>query len=341
MKKIYKKFLILQIIQMLLILPCFALNLDSTVTDKSRQNYSTNQNNTSTVQTKTSVEQTTPVSGSEPSAKPEIKQDLPKVPNLPSKANSSTVSPINTEYSGKVPDSNAFIPCTDIKVKALTIDESVCKSKTASKQSKTKVSKSGTGVKYRTALLPKGTQIRVVNKSKITDFLREGQNIVFVSTQEVSTQYFKIPKGAKYTAKVVSAHRPQMSCNGGLVGLRIVSVQANGYNQQICAGIIKVNTDKVLFSNLKGNHTYFKTVSKKAKWGHKVCAKWIKTSHKLADKGAGVIIAPFPYIGGCLVAGASTISSPVTALLGKGDSLVVPANTVFTIKLYEDAHLRY
>ena len=79
---------------------------------------------------------------------------------------------------------------------------------------------------------------------------------------------------------------------------------------------------------------------KKAKWGQTKFRQYSQTSHKLANKGPGVILAPFPYIGGCILAGASTISSPVTALLGKGGNLNIPANTTFTLKLYEDAKIR-
>lgn len=353
MKNLFKNFLILSIINLLFIMPCFALDLESTVTDKSRQNYgsaTSAQQTAKPVETKTKTpQQVKPATVMQEPVKQEakavkVKQDLPRVPALPSKANSSTVPPLNTVYSGKVPDSNAFIPCTDIKVEKLTIDESVVKSKTASRSAKSAKTKTASGsktAKYRTAKLSKGTQIRAINKTAITDRLTEGQSVIFLSTQELQTSYFKIPKNTIFTARVVDSHGPQITCNGGLVGLRIVSANVNGYTQQLNAGVIKKNTENVYFSNLKGSHTYCKTVCKKAKWGQNMYSKWAKTSHNLANKGACVIIAPFPYLGGCVLAAASTVSSPVTALLGKGGRLSVPAKTVFTIKLYDDAHLRY
>lgn len=337
---------------MLLLLPVFALDLDSTVTDKTRQNYgnagvnngvnSGVNNGASTASPAVKTEQT-PIQKVET---PKIKQDLPKVPDLPKNVNSSTVAPINTEYSGKMPNSDALIPCTDIIVKPLVVDESLLKTKTTAskptgaKQQKQKTVKTTTP-KYKTARLARGTQIRAINKVKITDNLVEGQTVVFLSTQEVQTAYFTIPKNTVFTAKVVSSHKPQMTCNGGLVGLRIVSANINGYTQNIDAGIIKMNTNNIHFSNLKGKHTYGKNVGKKAKWGQNICSKWIKTSHNLANKGACIIVAPFPYVAGCVVAAASTVSAPATALLAKGGNLVVPAKTSFTIKLYDDAHLRY
>ena len=338
-------------------MPVFALDLDSTVNDSQRQTYDrTKEQNTKPQQTQTPQKtETAPVNQSNSDGnvvntttetvqeKPVIKQDLPTVPALPSKANSSTVAPINNQYSGKVPNSDAIIPCNDIKVGDLIIDESVAKSKTAStKSDKTSASaKIKTEGNYRYVVLAKGTQIRAINKTKITDFLTEGGSVIFLSTQEISTPVLKIPKNTKFTARVVSAHRPQMSCNGGLVGLRLVSAEINGKTQQIDGGIIKLKTDRILFSNLKGEHTYIKTVAKKAKWGQNMYSKWAKTSQKLANNGAGVVLAPFPYIGGCVLAGASTISSPVTALLGKGGNLVIPANTTFTLKLYDEAKIRY
>lgn len=346
-----KNFLILSVINLLFVMPCFALDLNSTVTDKSRQTYSSKPATAGAVQT---VQKTNTPAVKEQIIQPEIKtqdvikqepvvikQDLPKVPNLPSKANSSTVAPINTQYSGKVPNENAIIPCNNIKVGKLNIDESVIGKKVAKAKQETKTRQTRTVLNYRAARLAKGTQIRAINQSKITDALVEGQTISFLSTQEIYTPYFKIPKNTKFIARVVDSHRPQMTCNGGLVGLRIVSANINGYNQQLNGGIIKKNNDSVHFSNLKGNHTYITNVSKKAKWGQTKFKQWSKTSHNLANKGAGVIIAPFPYIGGCVLAAASTVSSPVTALLGKGGHLNIYAGTTFTIKLYDDALLRY
>ena len=339
-----KSVILFMFAQLLFILPVLAIDLDSTVKDSSRQNY--------TKQTQTVEQQTINTKNVEPDVQQpteptkqetttvEIKQDLPKVPNLPKNVNSTTVAPINTQYSGNVPNANAFIPATDIKVDPLIVDEKISKQKTV--QQKTKQTTPATKQQtYRTAILPKGTQVRVVNSSKITDYFCKGQNVVFTSTQDISTSYLKLPKGTRFNAKVADAHRPQMSCNGGLVGIRIVSVQANGYTQPIDAGIIKIKTDNIHFSNLKGEHTYLKNTCKKAKWGQNKFKQWSKTSRKLANNGAGVIIAPFPYLGGCVLAAASTVSSPVTALLAKGGNLTVPANTVFTIKLYEDARLRY
>ena len=366
MENNFKKFLILSVISLLFVMPCFALDLDSTVNDAQRKNYSKQQATTvqkpvqpQSAQVKTIKvekkdaqpvsnvikEQTTVETKSEEKIvepKPVIKQDLPKVPNLPSKANSSTSSPINHQYSGRMPNSEAFIPCTDIKVGDLIIDESVVKSKSArTRTAQTRTTKPVKTVSYRTAILSKGTQIRAINQSRIADSLVEGQAVVFTSTQDLYTPYFKIPKGTKFVARVEDSHRPQMTCNGGLVGLKIVSANINGYNQQLDGRIYRLKNERVYFSNLKGQHTYCKTVCKKAKWGQNKFKQWSKTSHQLANKGAGVIIAPFPYIGGCILAGASTISSPVTALLGKGGNLVVPAKTTFTLKLNSDARLRY
>lgn len=336
MKNFYKNLFIISLINLLFIVPVMALDLDSTVNDSGRKTYSS----ASTVKQQASKKEViqTKSEFKEPVIeKPVIKQDLPTVPALPKKANSSTVAPINDLYTGKMPNSDALIPCTDIRISALTINKSASRSK----QKKSKVAKSFVSKNYRSAKLAKGTQLRVINKTRISDSMPEGQSIIFVTTQELSTPYFKIPKNTKLTARVVSSHRPQLSCNGGLVGVRVVSANINGYNQTIDAGLVRLEADTIYFSNLKGEHTYCKTVVKKAKWGQNMFSKWAKTSHSLANKGPGVILAPFPYIGGCVLSAASTVSSPVTALLGKGGSLVIKPNTAFTIKLYDDAQIRY
>ena len=339
-------------------MPVFALDFESTEDNSSRTNYSRETQQTQTVQPikkqsafrEVPVNQTTapvqkptpavqvvqPTQPVLPAPKPAvIRNILPTVPALPEKAYSTTVAPNNTQYSGKVPNSEALIPC-NVKVNDLVINNSVVKPKTASLSNNKKQVK-----KYRTATLASGTQFRVVNQTKITDYMYEGQTIVFRSTQELSTPYFKIPINTKFTGRIVDAHKPQMSCNGGLVAFRIISAEINGYNQPINAGIIRMNNERVYFSNLKGDHTYWKTTCKKAKWGQNVFTKCSQLSNKLSSTGVGVVVAPFPYISGVAIATASTVTSPITALFGKGGRLVVPANTTFTIKLYEDAKLRY
>ena len=342
-----KNLFVLLIFQVIILLPAFSLDLDSTVTDGARQNYSkeTQQQTKpvqNTIQNQVQEKIQNPDVSKTNTEILDIKQDLPKVPNLPKNINSQTVAPINTQYSGKMPNSEAFIPALDIKTSNLIIDESALKTKTVSKQTTKKQQTASTKTTSKTykSIIAKGTQIRAVNQTKITDYLTEGQTITFTSVNEIKNSYLNIPKGTKFTAKVVSSHKPQLSCNGGLVGIRIVSVNLNGSNQTVEGGILKLKTDRIYFSNLKGEHTYCKTVCKKAKWGQNMYSKWAKTSHKLANNGAGVILAPFPYIGGCVLAGASTISSPVTALLGKGGHLTIPQNTAFTIKFYEDAKIK-
>lgn len=273
-------------------------------------------------------------------------EKLPAVPKLPDKAFSKSVAPINTMYTGKTPDKNALVPCNNIKVDELILDDKYktpVKTKIVNlvtpKPSTTKPKTVVANYKYKK--LPKGMQFRVVNTSKINDYMSEGQRIVFKSTQAVKTPYLTIPANTKFIGVIEDAHRPQMTCNGGLVAIRMVSAEINGYNQSIDGTIIKINTDRVRLGNLKGAHTYLKTTCKKAKWGQNKFSQYSKTASKLADKGAGIVVAPFPYLSGCVLACASTVTSPITALLGRGGSLTVPANTVFTIKLNEEAKIRY
>lgn len=346
------------IVQILTVATVFALDFDTTVEDSSRKNYSNTKTQKKTViqakQTSTSssaVGKNTDVQA--PVQQEVIKEVLPKVPSVPKQYNSATVVPINNSYSGKVPNSDAMIPCNDIKNNQLIIDEKYAKSNKAivvqEKKKGTKAKKSitsptyaaVTSSKYRTTTLAKGTQVRAINTIKLSDGMYEGQTVTFLTTQEIYTSKFRIPARTKLTARIVDTHLPQMTCNGGLIGIKIVSANINGYNQPINASIIKIKTDNIYFSNLKGKHTYWKTTCKKAKWGQNIFKKWSKSAKKLANKGACIIIAPFPYVTGFVTACASTVTSPVTALLGKGERIIVPVNTVFTIKLNEDAKIRY
>lgn len=358
--------LILYILTMLVASPVFALDFDAVDNSSSRKNYTSEP--IQSIQTIQQIPaQTTPTTINQSPVQVEptsvqsqtiIKEQvvvpeqpkqtqqyekLPDVPKLPAKANSKTVAPINTMYTGKIIDENAIETCRDIKVEELVLDNRYKKEKVvnyvAPKQTTKTKTVSATNYRYRR--IAKGSQFRVVNTTKISDYMIEGQKIVFKNTQEIRTPYVTVPKGAKFVGVVEDVHRPQMTCNGGLVDIRIRAVELNGKHHNVDASIIKLNTERIAFGNLKGDHTYWKTTCKKAKWGQTKFKQWSQTSAKLADKGPAIVVAPFPYIGGCVLAVSSTVTSPITALLGKGGSLTIPANTVFTIKLNEEAKIAY
>lgn len=356
--------LILYILTMLVASPVFALDFDAVDNSSERKTYTQPSQPIQTIQQIPT--QTTPTTIQPPvqiqpipvqiQTQTPIKEQvsvpeqtvqyekLPDVPKLPAKANSKTVAPINTMYTGKTIDENAIQPCRDIKVEDLVLDNRYKKQKVVNyvtpKQTTTKT-KTVSAANYRYRRIAKGSQFRVVNITKISDYMIEGQKIIFKNTQEIKTPYITVPKGAKFVGVVEDVHRPQMTCNGGLVDIRIRAVELNGKHHNIDASIIKLNTERIIFGNLKGDHTYWKTTCKKAKWGQTKFKKWSQTSSKLADKGPAIVIAPFPYIGGCVLAVSSTVTSPITALLGKGGSLTIPANTIFTIKLNEEAKIAY
>ena len=345
-RKIDKKLLFV-FMGLLLILPAYPLDMETTVDDGARKNYCRTNTTKSQPQTSKPADNNvqTPALIETPVTDQVIKKTvLPAVPALPRDLKNLPTSPVNTEYSGKCPNEEALIPC-DIKVKDLIIEKSAVKPAVVLPQ-KTKhpisyQPKNTVKPDYRYVKLPAGTQIRAINTTKITDYMYAGQKVGFLTTQEIYTPYFKVPVKTRLTAQVVNSHRPQFSCNGGHIELKIVSADINGYTIPFNAGIVRIKTDRVYFGSIKGKHTYGKTVCKKAKWGQNKFGQWSKTSSKLASKGPCVILAPFPYIGGCVLACASTVTSPITALLGKGGSLNIPANTVFTLKLYEDAKIRY
>ena len=348
-------FIILILSQILILTPVFALDFDTTVNDDSRKNY-TNSKPQAEKRTVIQAKQDTSATSQQLSVQ-QIntieKVPLSKVPAIPKQTNSSTVAPINTMYSGKVPNSEAIVPCSDIKSSELIIDDKYSKSikHTVAVQEKSKDQKAKKATstytkpqnytKYRTTILAKGTQVRATNTTKLSDSMYEGQTVTFLTTQEIYTSKFKIPAKTKLTVRIADAHMPQITCNGGLIGLKVAAVNINGYNQPVDASIIKIKTDNVYFSNLKGKHTYWKTTGKKAKWGQNIYKKWSNSAKKLANKGACIIIAPFPYVAGLVTVCASTVTSPVTALLGKGERIIVPPNTTFTIKINEDANIRY
>ena len=355
---IFQNKIILFILAMIIVNPVFALDFYAVDNNSSSKSYTSTpapQPKSEPVKVQEQIQQPVQQTVQTVQEQPVTIQNyekLPNVPKLPDKAFSKSVAPINTMYTGKNIDKNAIVPCNNIKVEELILDDkyktpvktkivNLVTPKPSTTKTTTTKPKTVVAPNYRYRKLPKGMQFRVVNSSKITDYMSEGQRIVFKSTQAVKTPYVNIPANTKFIGVIEDVHRPQMTCNGGLIAIRMVSAEINGHNQSIDGTIIKVNTNRVRLGNLKGAHTYLKTTCKKAKWGQNKFKQYSKTASRLADKGAGIVVAPFPYLSGCVLACASTVTSPITALLGKGGSLTVPANTVFTIKLNEEAKIRY
>lgn len=185
-------------------------------------------------------------------------------------------------------------------------------------------------------VLKRGTKFTVRLTSGISDRMSAGTKIYFRLSKPIKTKYFSLPENTRFVGVVVDSHTPQISGNGGLLVIKIDNVVINGRTQEINAKVTKANYKKIFFNNIKGKHTYWKSVEKSIKPGKRFYDKTWATTKKLANSNMTVIFSPFTLVAGVMVFGVNIIGSPLFAMFSKGGNLSIPANTPFELKLLEN-----
>ncbi len=185
-------------------------------------------------------------------------------------------------------------------------------------------------------VLKRGTKFTVRLTSGISDRMSAGTKIYFRLSKPIKTKYFSLPENTRFVGVVVDSHTPQISGNGGLLVIKIDNVVINGRTQEINAKVTKANYKKIFFNNIKGKHTYWRSVEKSIKPGKRFYDKTWATTKKLANSNMTVIFSPFTLVAGVMVFGVNIIGSPLFAMFSKGGNLSIPANTPFELKLLEN-----
>ena len=185
----------------------------------------------------------------------------------------------------------------------------------------------------------KGTSFNVVNTSKISDWQTKGTIVKFKTVSLINKRGYTLPASTVFTGEVIESHQPQVSCNGGLVVIRIRSMVYKGQTIPINAYVTRAN-DKIIFlNNIKGERTYLKTVWKKGNWGRALFSRMLTLTINLGSEGSTFLLSPFPFLYGTICLGANTIISPLTAFVQKGGHVSIPSGRQFRIKLLDDAYI--
>ena len=181
-----------------------------------------------------------------------------------------------------------------------------------------------------------GTSFIVTSSNAISDWQARGTKVSFTLPKATHGRGFSIPAGTIFNGEIIESHQPQITCNGGLVALKIHSMIYKGQCVPIDAYVIRANDKKIFLNNIKGERTYLKTMWKKGNWGRTLFNKMMTLTIGLGADGATCILSPFPLAYGTLCLGANTIISPITAFFSKGGRVSIPAGSTFKIKLNED-----
>lgn len=193
----------------------------------------------------------------------------------------------------------------------------------------------------KTFLVPKGKKFKVVLSNNISSSTPVGTRISFKSLYPETSRYITIPAGTVFYGKVTDSHPPQYTGNGGLIVIKVTQMVYKGKTYPIEAKVSVADGQRIFFNNIKGERTYLKSIPKAIKPGANYFSKMWKVTKRLAknESGVEIILTPFSFTAGAIVYVANFVASPVLAIFYKGNSITIPANSKFTIKLSEDAIL--
>ena len=191
----------------------------------------------------------------------------------------------------------------------------------------------------RNVKIPKGTLIDVVSTTKISDWQSKGTVVKFKTVSTIHKRGYTIPASTVFIGEIIESHQPQISCNGGLVAIKIKNIVYKGEYLPLKAYITRAN-DKIIFLNdIKGERRYLKTVWKKGNWGRSILNRMMTLTINLGGEGSTLLLAPLPFLYGTLCFGVNTLVSPITAFFQKGGHVSIDSGSMFRIKLTDTAYI--
>ena len=183
------------------------------------------------------------------------------------------------------------------------------------------------------------TSFNVTNTTSISDWQRRGTKVRFITKGNTFGKNYTIPNGTIFEGEIIESHQPQITCNGGLIVLKVDYMIYKNQRIPITAYVTRANDKKIFFNNIKGERTYLKTMWKKGNWGREIFNKMLNVSVGLGASGPTLILTPFPFAYGTICLGINTITSPICAFFSKGKHISIPADSDFRIKLLDDVFI--
>lgn len=184
-----------------------------------------------------------------------------------------------------------------------------------------------------------GTSFDVVSSTAISDWQRKGTKVKFTLKSNKHGKGYTIPSGTVFLGEILEVHQPQITCNGGLVVIKVYAMLYKGQTVPIAAYVTRANDKKIFFNNIKGKRTYLKTMWKKGDWGRAIFDKMFRVSVGLGAESSTLILTPFPVAYGTICLGINTITSPICAFFAKGEHISIPAGSPFRIKLVDEFYI--
>lgn len=189
------------------------------------------------------------------------------------------------------------------------------------------------------AVIKKGKHFKVRCLSSVSDSLKKGTRLTFVSKYPVSSTCYTIPAGTIFKGTVVKVHKPQLTGNGGLVVMNIDTIVLSGKMHPISAYVTKANSKHIFKNIIKGKRKYMHSMITSTKPGCHYFGKMMRLTLNLATDGSSIFVSPFSFLVGCFALAGNVLVSPVLAVFHKGDALQIPAGSSYEIKLSQDVYI--
>lgn len=187
------------------------------------------------------------------------------------------------------------------------------------------------------AVLKKGTKFRTKLVQSVSDKTHKRTDIALINQYPVSTTYLTVPMGAIFQGEIESSHPPQLSANGGLIKIKISSVNINGRDYTVEGFVTEANFRNIFFNNIKGERKYAKNLINSMRPGAYFYKRMFSTSARLVNDGGAAFWSPFPFAAGLIVLGGNIIISPILATFSKGGTVFLRSGSRIEIKLAKDA----
>ncbi len=244
----------------------------------------------------------------------------------------------NYNSSKLVKDTNTVeletLPDLPDKLKNSSADKTFIKADTQTKYIPPKNLITGGKIK-----ISRGTSFNVVSVAQISDWQTKGAQVKFKTKNVLTAKHYTIPASTVFTGEIIESHQPQLTCNGGLVVIRVRSMNYKGQNVPLNAYVTRANEKKVFLNDIKGRRTYLATMWKKGNWGRAIFNKMLTLTINLGGDGSTLLLSPFPFAYGVICVGLNTLTSPITAFFNKGGHVNIPAGSPFRIRLIDDTYI--
>ena len=93
-----------------------------------------------------------------------------------------------------------------------------------------------------------GTSFNVTNTTSISDWQRKGTKVKFISKGNTFGKSYTIPSGTIFLGEIIESHQPQITCNGGLVVIKVDTMIYKGQRIPIVAYVTRANDKKIFFN---------------------------------------------------------------------------------------------